>query len=106
MPYNIYCDESCHLENDNADIMILGAVTCTESEKAVIYNEIRAIKKKNGLDSHFEIKWTKVSESKVEFFPYVFYQSNTHAKHNHVKLPLPIDEMLLHVLNLHDIPQL
>lgn len=68
MLYNIYCDESCHLENDNSDIMILGAVTCAESKKAEIYNEIRAIKKKNGLDSHFEIKWTKVSESKVEFY--------------------------------------
>jgi hypothetical protein len=24
----IYCDESCHLENDHIPVMVLGAVTC------------------------------------------------------------------------------
>ena len=24
--YNVYCDESCHLENDNINVMTLGAV--------------------------------------------------------------------------------
>lgn len=65
---NIYCDESCHLEKDNFDIMVLGAVTCPAPEKANIYNDIRKIKIKHGLGSYFEIKWTKVSESKVEFY--------------------------------------
>ena len=68
MPYNIYCDESCHLEHDNSDIMVLGAMSCCASEKAKINEEVRKIKMKNGLDSHFEIKWTKVSESKVAFY--------------------------------------
>ena len=68
MAYNIYCDESCHLEKDNADIMILGAVSCPADEKATIYNDIRKIKIRNGLNSHLEIKWTKVSESKVGFY--------------------------------------
>lgn len=26
--YNIYCDESCHLENDHQKVMVLGAVWC------------------------------------------------------------------------------
>jgi len=26
MEYNIYCDESCHLENDNIDVMVLSAI--------------------------------------------------------------------------------
>lgn len=26
--YNIYCDESCHLENDAIPVMVLGAATC------------------------------------------------------------------------------
>ena len=28
----------------------------------------RTIKEKHGLNSHFEIKWTKVSESKIDFY--------------------------------------
>ena len=26
--YNIYCDESCHLENDDKPVMLLGAIWC------------------------------------------------------------------------------
>lgn len=40
----IYCDESCHLEHDNAKAMLLGAITCPAEEKKRICAEIRAIK--------------------------------------------------------------
>ena len=26
--YNVYCDESCHLEHDHQNVMALGAVWC------------------------------------------------------------------------------
>lgn len=26
--FNVYCDESCHLENDHQKAMVLGAVWC------------------------------------------------------------------------------
>ncbi len=26
--FNVYCDESCHLENDQQNVMVLGAVWC------------------------------------------------------------------------------
>ncbi len=26
--FNVYCDESCHLENDRQKAMVLGAVWC------------------------------------------------------------------------------
>jgi len=26
--YNVYCDESCHLQNDGLSVMVLGAVWC------------------------------------------------------------------------------
>jgi len=29
--YNVYCDESCHLENDDMSVMVLGGVTCVVS---------------------------------------------------------------------------
>lgn len=38
---NIYCDESCHLENDESDIMVLGAITCPDEYKNIVFNEIR-----------------------------------------------------------------
>lgn len=66
--YNVYCDESCHLEKDNSPVMILGAMYCPEEEKKNIYDEIREIKKKHGISTFFEIKWTKVSESKIDFY--------------------------------------
>lgn len=66
--YNVYCDESCHLEKDTSPIMILGAMYCQEERKKQIYDEIRAIKTKHNISSFFEIKWTKVSESKIDFY--------------------------------------
>lgn len=33
MKYNVYCDESCHLEHDNSSVMILGAMYCPEDIK-------------------------------------------------------------------------
>jgi len=66
--YNIYCDESCHLENDGNDIMVLGGISCSEGLKRTIFNEIRDIKVKHGLSSWFEVKWTKVSDSKADFY--------------------------------------
>ena len=65
---NVYCDESCHLPYDQAPVMVLGAMSCPAEQKDKIYSDIRAIKTNNHLDSYFEIKWTKVSESKVDFY--------------------------------------
>ena len=68
MKYVVYCDESCHLQHDDSQVMVLGAMYCASENKEKIFRDIRAIKKKHGLDSHFEIKWTKVSESKIDFY--------------------------------------
>ena len=77
--YNVYCDESCHLENDTSPIMVLGAMSCISEKKESIYQDIRKIKKKHGLSSYFEIKWTKVSASKISFYLELldyFYKNN------------------------------
>lgn len=65
---NIYCDESCHLEHDDSDIMIIGSMFCGSEYKRKIYDDIREIKAKYHLNTHYEIKWTKVSLSKIDFF--------------------------------------
>lgn len=68
MEYNIYCDESCHLEHDKSNVMVLGAIKCPKDKKSQIFNDIRNIKLKHGLSTYFEVKWTKVSASKVDFY--------------------------------------
>jgi hypothetical protein len=66
--YNIYCDESCHLENDQKEVMVLGAVWCPLETSHRIAEEIRKIKSSHGLARTFEIKWTKVSPAKAQFY--------------------------------------
>lgn len=66
--YNIYCDESCHLEHDNQKIMVLGAVWCPLDKAREIAGRIREIKIKHGLSPYFEVKWTKVSPAKKELY--------------------------------------
>lgn len=68
MEYNIYCDESCHLPNDNSTVMIIGGISCPKNKVYFINNEIRNVKKKYGIYEFVEIKWTKVSTSKLEMY--------------------------------------
>jgi len=51
--YNIYCDESSHLENDHQNVMVLGAVWCSLEKTNEISMRLREIKERNGLKSHF-----------------------------------------------------
>jgi len=66
--FNVYCDESCHLENDQHKVMVLGAVWCPLERAREIAVRIREIKVKHGLSPDFEIKWVKVSPAKVQFY--------------------------------------
>lgn len=65
---NLYCDESCHLENDNCNVMIIGGIATPQYSRFEIYKEIRELKEKHGLKKDFEIKWTKISKSKIDFY--------------------------------------
>ena len=66
--YNVYCDESCHLQNDDSNVMVLGAVWCSKSVKEKVFGRIREIKAKYGFKPDFEIKWSKVSKAKTDFY--------------------------------------
>jgi len=66
--YNIYCDESCHLPNDNSEVMVLGAIWCPNEKRKEIFVRLREIKAKYGFKPNFEIKWNKVSLSKIDFY--------------------------------------
>lgn len=66
--FNIYCDESCHLENDHQQVMVLGSIWCPLEKTKEISIRIREIKQRHGLPSSFEIKWQKVSPAKKLFY--------------------------------------
>lgn len=68
MEYNIYCDESCHLENDTHDIMVLGAVWCPTAHAPVASKQLRLLKESFGLSKSFELKWTKMSPAKLNYY--------------------------------------
>src|SRR5690606_6124753 len=76
---NIYCDESCHLLNDKEPVMVLGAVYCPIEKKEEIFERLYSFKlkhnlipknKKNDNDNrtYYELKWNKVSKSKIEYY--------------------------------------
>ena len=66
--YNVYCDESCHLENDRQQVMILGAIWCPIEKTRSISVRIREIKARHGMNPFFEVKWTKVSPGKKQLY--------------------------------------
>lgn len=66
--FNIYCDESCHLEHDSIPVMVLGALWCPASHVRIAAHRIREIKAAHGLPRHFEVKWTKVSPALQTFY--------------------------------------
>jgi len=65
---NIYCDESCHLEHDGHELMVLGAVTAPSHRVKELARTMRDLKELHGLPRSFEAKWTKVSPGKIEFY--------------------------------------
>ena len=66
--FNIYCDESCHVPHDNSDIMVIGGISCPKEKATLINRTIMSIKEKNRIYKYAEIKWTKVSNSKYNFY--------------------------------------
>ncbi len=66
--YNIYCDESCHLEHDGIKPMGLGCVWCAKEDRLEIFEELRDLKTKHGLKPHCELKWNAVSPAKIDYY--------------------------------------
>lgn len=65
---NIYCDESCHLPNDGQKAMVLGALWCFRAKVGEHHQAIAELKARHGLSPFFEVKWTKVSPAKLDFY--------------------------------------
>lgn len=68
---NFYCDESCHLENDESKAMVLGTVYCPSNKRQQIFTRLREIKNEYGIKSEVEVKWNKVSKSKFALYKHL-----------------------------------
>ena len=66
--FNIYCDESCHLENDRQKVMVLGAIWVPLEKTAELAEASRSLKTKFGLARDFELKWGKVSSGRLDYY--------------------------------------
>lgn len=64
--FNIYCDESCHIEHDHKKYMFLGSVSSAYNQVEFHSRNIRELKKKHNF--YAEIKWNTVSTSKLGFY--------------------------------------
>lgn len=84
--FNIYCDESCHLEHDpvNVTAMVIGGILCSDAKKKEANNRIREIKVEHGIKADAEIKWNKVSPSMLSLYldliNYFFDNSDLHFR--------------------------
>jgi len=82
--YNIYCDESCHLEHDHLKVMVLGAVWCPLHKVREISLRLREIKSKHRRKPTFETKWTKVSpggkDLYLDLMDYFFDDDDLHFR--------------------------
>jgi len=58
--YKIFCDESCHIENDGADIMVLGALHCTADKAVQLSKHIKWLRHHHNYRP--ELKWSKLNK--------------------------------------------
>lgn len=66
MLYNLYIDESCHLENGISDVMCIGYVKEPANQHEQMKTDIKQIKVRH--KTPFEIKWTKISKSRIGLY--------------------------------------
>ena len=94
--FNVYCDESCHLENDHQKAMVLGAIWCPLEKTREIAIRLREIKRRHRLPAQFEVKWTKVSPARRDLYldlvDYFFDDDDLHFR----ALIVPDKSMLRH----------
>lgn len=64
--FNIYCDESCHIENDHKKYMLLGCISSAYNQVKRHTERIKTLKQKHNF--YGEIKWSNVSSSQYLFY--------------------------------------
>lgn len=64
--YSIFCDESCHLQFDNSNVMCIGAIIISDEYLEEYKNKIKRIKNKYGI--LHELKWNTVSRTHLAMY--------------------------------------
>ncbi|MDF2451910.1 MAG: RlfA protein [Bacteroidota bacterium] len=64
--FNFYCDENCHLEHDDSNVMIISYVSCAYNQVKLHSENIRQIKLKHHLKG--ELKWSALSKSQAVLY--------------------------------------
>lgn len=84
MLFNVYCDESCHLEKDRINVMSLGAVWCPIERVTELNTRIVEIKAKHGVSQTAELKWAKVGPLKetlyTDIIDFFFDEADLHFR--------------------------
>lgn len=68
MRCSIFCDESGHLLDLQQKVMVLGALQAPKERVVDISAKLKQIKRDHGLNEHWELKWTKISKSKIDYY--------------------------------------
>ena len=64
--FNIYCDESTHLEHDGHPYMLYGYISIASNQIKICKEQIKAIKAKYGYEG--ELKWTNIHDKTFEMY--------------------------------------
>jgi|SRR6218665_18424 len=64
--FNLYCDESCHLENDHKKYMMLSYVGVPYHMKDVLKQSFDSLKERHAVKG--EIKWSNLYAGKEDFY--------------------------------------
>ena len=84
MQYKVYCDESCHLEHDGINDMVIGSIWCPQEKLREINKRIKEIKVRDSISPTTEMKWTKISPAKViaysDMVDYFFDDDDLHFR--------------------------
>jgi hypothetical protein len=65
---HLFCDESCHLPHDRAPFLLLGLTSCPADKVRAAHEQLAAIWERFNLPKHLEVKWTKVSPGRLDFY--------------------------------------
>ena len=68
MLINLYCDESCHLNYGNDEVMGFAGIEAPYEKIKEINENLKEIKSDFKISPYQELKWSKVSNSNVELY--------------------------------------
>ena len=64
--YNLYIDESCHLQYDNSEVLCVGGIVVPKRKISEYKDFIKSVKKKYGILQ--ELKWNTISATHIDLY--------------------------------------